>query len=482
MRVTQNQFFDLALRATRKHSRIALRSQEQIASGQRILRPSDDPTAARRILSLEASLVRNTEYSENLENARRFLDTGAEALTGVTNLLSQVREAAIAGSNGTLTQIDRDTFAQQIDALREQLVGLANSQFQGQFLFAGTDNTESPFVLSSGSVDYRGNDDTINAAVAPGLETALNISGSDIFLQRTALSPRFLGDTGVAAGSTPSSLRVDTLLEIEKTLTTVGDGSLPGGGDSVSGIVPGASTSSDTILGDHSVRIEVNGDGTGGTISLDDGPARAFSTTDTDFRLEDEDGNAVYLDLSGVSAGFTGDVSLSAEGTYSLDGGTTTTAIDFGDADQAITDPASGKVVYVNSQGVTRAGDAQLLYTGGLDLFQTVGARRDDLLNEDGIPSDEISGRVLAHLEELDRHLNGVLNKLSELGSRSSSLETISSFLDQQDLGLRDTLSSLKDTDISESVIELVRAQGLLDAAAAVSNQVLSNSLSSFLG
>jgi len=478
MRITQNQFVKLAMSATQKHARTAFQAQEKIASGTKILRPSDDPTGTRRVLSLESQLDRVGEFSTNLDDARRFLDAGAEALNRVNNLITEVREAALAGANGTLTDEDRDTFAQQIDALREQIVGLANSRFQGQFLFGGTENTSPPFDLAGDAVTYRGNRDEIHAAVAPGLQTVLNVSGAEAFLSREPASVRFLGSTGVAAGATPSTLREEALLLLEHTATTLGDGALPGGGDSASGVAPGASSAAgDTVLGSLSITLTVLGDGSGGTVSLNGGTAVEFTTADTDLQVEGPGGEVVFLDLSGVTAGFDGDVSLDAQGTYSLDGGTTTTAIDFADGDQEIADPASGKTLQVDSRGVVRAGSVQVLFSGGLDLFETLGALRDDLRNDDGLESEALNERVRAHLEELDRHLETVLDKLADLGSRSSSLDTVRSFLDQQDFTLRDALSTLRDTNISETVIELVRAQGLLNAASAVSNQILQNSL-----
>jgi len=483
MRITQNQFFQLALSATQRHARQAVRAQERISSGFKILRPSDDPVGTRRALFLETSLERVGDYAANLDESRRFLDTAAEGLTRVNTLIAEVRSAALAGANGTLSQTDRDIFAQQIDALREQLVGLANSVFQGQFLFAGTENTRTPFAFSGDTVTYRGNAEIIRSAVAPGgLRTALNVTGSEVFLSRTPLEPRFLGSTGVAAGATTGTLREETALLLEHVATTIGDGALPGGGDSASGVLPGASSAGgDTILGTHEIEITVDAGGTGGTVSLDGGPAVTFTTADTDLEVEGPSGEIVNLDLSGVTPGFSGTVTLEGSGTYSLDGGTTTEAIDFGDGDQAVTDPATGRVLRVDSRGVKTAGESRVLFTGGLDLFETLAALRDDLRNEAGLDSTELADRVAARVDELDRHLDTVLGKVTELGTRSSSLENVRTFLDQQDLNLRDTLSSVKETDISETVIELARSQSLLEAARLVSNQVLQNSLASFL-
>ncbi len=483
MRITQNQFFALAFDARQQHARDVLLAQQKISSGSKILSPSDDPTGTRRALQIESSLARVNEFIDNLDGARRFLDTAASSLTNVGDLVSSVRASALAGANGTLTQTDRDTFAQQIDALLDQVVGLANADFQGQFLFAGTANDSAPYQVTGSGVRYAGNGESIHAAVASGLEVVMNVTGSEVFGERTPLKPTFLGRNGIEAPVGLGSSRLDAFTQLDHVATTLGDGSLPGGGDSASGIVPGASSpGGDSLLGSHELEVTVAADGASGTVRLNGGATVEFTTADTDLRLEGPDGEEIYLDLSGVTAGYSGSVDIDASGTYSLDGGTTTEAIDFSDGEQILTDPANGKTIIVDSRNVDRVGSTEVIFQGGLDLFETLAALRDDLRNGDGLDPTALAARVGAHVEELDRHLDNVLSKISELGSRSASLENVRSFLDQQDLTLRDSLASVKDTDISETIIELVRAQTLLDAASSVSNQVLQNSLSSFLG
>lgn len=483
MRITQNQFFALAFDATQRHSRDVLLAQQKISSGSKILRPSDDPTGTRRALQIESSLARVNEFIGNLDGARRFLDTAASSLTNVGDLVSSVRSAAIAGANGTLTQTDRDTFAQEIDALLDQLVGLANADFQGQFLFAGTANDSAPFRVASNGVSYFGNAESIHAAIAPGLEVVMNVTGSEVFGERTPLTPKFLGRNGIEKPVALGTSRLDAEILLEHVATTLGDGALPGGGDTASGIVPGASSAGgDSLLGSHELDVTIAADGSSGTVRLNGGPTVDFTTADTDLRLEGPDGEFLFLDFSSVTAGYSGSVDIGASGTYSLDGGTTTEVIDFASGEQSLTDPANGKTIIVDSRNVDRVGTTEVVFQGGLDLFETLAAIRDDLRNGDGLDPTALAARIGAHVEELDRHLDNVLSKISELGSRSASLDNVRSFLDQQDLTLRDSLSSVKDTDISETIIELVRAQTLLDAATSVSNQVLQNSLSSFLG
>lgn len=124
--------------------------EEQISSGKRILKPSDDPIGTVFSIKSNARVAEIMQYTENLGHARHFLENSDSALGSVGDLLHRVKELAVRGSNGTLTQSDRDAVAIELNGLLRHMIDLANSDVAGVHLFAGTKTGVRPFTAVEG--------------------------------------------------------------------------------------------------------------------------------------------------------------------------------------------------------------------------------------------------------------------------------------------------------------------------------------------
>ena len=113
-----------------------------------------------------------------------------------------------------------------------------------------------------------------------------------------------------------------------------------------------SSPQNDTVLGPlgaNSIRInDTSGTGASGTVSLNGGPEVEWTLADTDLIVTDTDGRQVHLDLSGIAAGFSGDIDFVSDGTVSVDGGLTEVAIDFS-ASQTIVDSTTGQQTHIDT-------------------------------------------------------------------------------------------------------------------------------------
>lgn len=112
------------------------RAQTELASGRRILRPSDDPAGARRAMSLNSSLQAREQELANIDDARGWLDMADSQLQSVTTRLSRARELVTNGANSQSLE-SRQALAAEIRQITEEIAGIANAQHMERPLFGG---------------------------------------------------------------------------------------------------------------------------------------------------------------------------------------------------------------------------------------------------------------------------------------------------------------------------------------------------------
>jgi flagellar hook-associated protein 3 FlgL len=174
MRIS-NQMQNQMLSSSIQENQSAVYSQEQqIASGKRINRASDDPTAWAQAARLRQQQNELAGYSKNAEAVESHLESIDQALDSIGNILQGASELAVRGSDGTLGDSDRNILARQVDQLLEELVNLANSKYNGQYQFSGVQSQVEPFTVTrnaAGQIDavsYVGGDFSTMVEIAPG--------------------------------------------------------------------------------------------------------------------------------------------------------------------------------------------------------------------------------------------------------------------------------------------------------------------------
>lgn len=133
------------------------RTQLQVATGRRILSPSDDPIGATQVQALEQSVAEIAQYRTNANLAINRLSLEESTLGGVNDVLQRIRELTIQANNDTQTAETRSLIATEVKELGDQLLALANTQNgQGEYLFSGFRTGTQPFSRSAGTVLYKG--------------------------------------------------------------------------------------------------------------------------------------------------------------------------------------------------------------------------------------------------------------------------------------------------------------------------------------
>lgn len=232
LRVTDQSMAFAAQRALGARQASLAAAQEAAVSGARITRPSDDPAGTADALRVRAEQAATNQYKRNIEDGTAWLNTLDWALNAATGLLRQVRDAVIQGSNGSLNQDARDALAQQVDALRRDLVGTANTRYLGRSVFAGTSDADPAFTdgLPDGTPPtfHSAGGEAVFRRIGPDQTVRVDVEGRDAFGDGTASVFALLGriSADLGAGTDPSTHLAaldDAMTSVVATRSDVGN-------------------------------------------------------------------------------------------------------------------------------------------------------------------------------------------------------------------------------------------------------------------
>jgi flagellar hook-associated protein 3 FlgL len=196
MKVTDNSTFRLM---ETNMDRITNRLQElrnQGATGLKLNKPSDDPSAIRPVLTTRTQLRQTDRYLETMGVTLDKMQASDGHLAHVENILVRVKEITINAINGTVNDADRTVLADEIVNLQKELLDAGNATVDGKYIFAGYAENTKPFVdnpaydpllYDSGDsttwpVLYNGDGNPTELEITPGEFTEVNITGNDLFL------------------------------------------------------------------------------------------------------------------------------------------------------------------------------------------------------------------------------------------------------------------------------------------------------------
>jgi len=182
MRISTNTIYDTSTNAMLRQQSDMLHTQQQVASGKRMLTAADDPLAAAQALQVGEADAANAQYAVNRKQAQHALGMSESVLQSVTALLQDAKVLAVNGGNATLGSSDRAVLATELRGKLEQLLGLANStDGAGQYLFAGYRSTTVPFSVSGNAVAYAGDAGQRSMQVAASRTLEVSVSGTAVF-------------------------------------------------------------------------------------------------------------------------------------------------------------------------------------------------------------------------------------------------------------------------------------------------------------
>lgn len=148
-------------------------TEEQLSTGKRINQPSDDPYGASLAVQLNGTLAQLGSYSNNVTDGTAWTQAGLTAMQSISNQLQRAQEIVVQANNGTESAADMQAAGQEIDQLIDGIKSDADTQYNGQYVFSGSQTTVEPYA--SGANDtYQGDTGSVTRVVGPGSPVAVN--------------------------------------------------------------------------------------------------------------------------------------------------------------------------------------------------------------------------------------------------------------------------------------------------------------------
>jgi flagellar hook-associated protein 3 FlgL len=160
--------------------------QDQLATGKKINRPSDDPIVAIKGMYYRTNLTEVEQYKRNLNEAYTWMENSEAGIEHATQIVQRVRELVVQGSNGSNSPEDLKAIGVEISQLKEDLIGVANTQVAGRYIFNGTETKTAPIPENPMSTDgtkyeFTQNSDSFAVEVSKGVQLKVNINPENVF-------------------------------------------------------------------------------------------------------------------------------------------------------------------------------------------------------------------------------------------------------------------------------------------------------------
>lgn len=180
MRVTHKMMVEALQENLSKNFERLSRTHEEISTGKRLRRPSDDPPATGQALLVRASIQLNDQYLRTISLSRTWLETSEGALSSLSDIMARAKELAVQGANATLGATDRAAIADEVNQLVGAALAAANANTGGAFLFAGHKTTTTPFSLTGSTLTYSGDTGQMTREIGQSLSLSVNVTGDRI--------------------------------------------------------------------------------------------------------------------------------------------------------------------------------------------------------------------------------------------------------------------------------------------------------------
>lgn len=501
--------------------------QDQLATGKKISKPSDDPVLASKILARKTDLSELEQYDKNTRDALGWMEITEKAVEDNGNILQRVRELTVQAANGTNTASDTQKIAEEVKNLKAQLISNGNSTFAGRYLFSGF-QTDQPFLKEDGTFnidvdDYAMNNNAIvKYEISVGESMDVMTSGLDIY--GTIPSVNVMTEsfpTGDATGTSSRKsylsgdfpLDVDYTVEnldvtIDGTLYPVSTVGLNGsnipltkaavieayntalGPNNINGSAyfnqsdelvieaanPGVLGAGMSVAASSYTTVEVAGinplEATLDNGTLDFGPA--LSTEDQEV-LKNNNFNII---VNGVSRRVKPDATLASPFTAAQYvthmQGKFDTAFGSNKVDLSI---VANKLT-IETVGTPSGMQAELVVDFPRAHENKLISDMDDLLT--ALDTGDVDG-ISAQLTIVDGHMENMLALRADIGARNNRLELTAKKIASNSISFTKMLSDAQDADMAEIIMMLKNAENVYKASLSTGARVIQPSLVDFI-
>jgi flagellar hook-associated protein 3 FlgL len=160
-----------------------LKISQQIASGRRVVNPSDDPQSAARAVRVDQSKAITQQFEDSRVSARNSLAQTESILNSISDSVISAKTRLVQASSDTLSDVDRESIASELKGIYETMIGQANAtDGNGRYLFGGYADNAPPFVKNSkGNIEYKGDDNARQQRIDASRLMPVTENGISIF-------------------------------------------------------------------------------------------------------------------------------------------------------------------------------------------------------------------------------------------------------------------------------------------------------------
>ncbi len=182
-----------------------VKTQQEASSGLAINQPSDNPSGTATVLNLQAALSQTQSFQNNAQTAQSQMQSADQALGQVQSVVTSAMSLAEQGANNTLTASELQALSQQAGGILGQVQSLANTQYNGQYVFSGI-SQQAPVV--AGAYNSAATSSAQQLEIGSGVTIPVSVDGNQAF------------NTAVPSGQTLTNGSSATLLNVLSSLQT----------------------------------------------------------------------------------------------------------------------------------------------------------------------------------------------------------------------------------------------------------------------
>jgi flagellar hook-associated protein 3 FlgL len=155
--------------------------QNQLATGRKINKPSDDPVGISFSMRYRSELSANDQYKKNVDATTSWLEYSDTMLDQAGTVLQRARELAVSGANGTNSEESYKAFKNEVDQLYSQMISIGNSQFNGKYVFNGQITDQKPYPDDADAMNATPEQGEIRFEIGLGVRISANVTGTQVF-------------------------------------------------------------------------------------------------------------------------------------------------------------------------------------------------------------------------------------------------------------------------------------------------------------
>lgn len=233
MRISTEQLYNRSIQSVLDNQGTLSDIQTQLASGKKLLRPSDDPVGTSQLLRLTEEISLLEQYNKNSNLLTNSLVQEETVLTSINDSVDRARVLMIQSGNGIIGVDDREAIAIEMEQIRDQIFDLMNSRNPaGEYIFAGFQSSSPAFSYDASAAgnkyNFEGDEGENNIKVSDTVALQVNNSGRDVFED---VFSRFKASITGSVGATSSKLTVQGQADFDKFHTNNYDAVTPANND-----------------------------------------------------------------------------------------------------------------------------------------------------------------------------------------------------------------------------------------------------------